>query len=134
MPLRIDAIEGGSDAVGARRQGRIGQHRFQPVRLGHGNDFGIGGGHHHAPDVGCKRPPAHLHHHGHPGDIGQRLARQALRAHAGWNDGDDRSRMHGSNKQKAGCPTRRGKMDFKPLYVLRNTGETISFRAHCRAL
>ena len=86
VPQRLENAVGAGGMIGARHHGR-GRRRFH-----RGGDLRRIGRHHHRADAGRLGPPQHMHDHRHAGDVGQRLAGQAGRGHAGR----DQDRMRGS--------------------------------------
>ncbi len=65
-------------------------HDRLPARLVHGRfDLGRIRRDDDRPDRGCLGPAQHMHDHRQSGDIGERLARQAARRHAGGNKNND---------------------------------------------
>ena len=102
--------EGGVDAIGAARQGWVGEHRGAAIGLYGGDDLRIAGGHRDGANAGFTRAIEHVEDHRAAMDIGQRLARQAGGGQA-RRDEDDR--VHGIRTIGAGVmpqdgPVRQG--------------------------
>ena len=87
-PLRIAQRQGLGDAVGARRQGRIGDDGVAAMGAHRVGDFDLGGGDQHLADIGLHRPLPALHDHRQPVDVGQRLSRKPRGGHPGGDDDD----------------------------------------------
>jgi hypothetical protein len=85
---RIQHLKGGQDAVGARRQARIGQNGQAAGLLDRVDDRDVARRHRHRTDSRRLGLAQHAHDHRHPADIGQRLVGKAGGRHAGRNDDD----------------------------------------------
>jgi hypothetical protein len=86
--LGIQHLQGRQDAVRARGQGRIGQHRLAAGLLDRVDDGDVAGRHRHRTDSGRLGLAQHAHDHRHPADVGQGLVGKTRGRHAGRNDDD----------------------------------------------
>ncbi len=90
---RIDRLQRLEDAVGAGAVVRA-RHRRLVAGLAHGlGDVRSVGRHHHAAEPARGGSFGYVHDHRTAGDVGERLARQALRGHAGRDQDDDVHRV-----------------------------------------
>ena len=86
--IGIDVGQGLEDAIGAGRVIGIGQHRPPAGDVDGVRDLPLGAGDDHRADVGLDGAPPDMHDHRLAVDVGQRLAGQAGRRHAGGHDDD----------------------------------------------
>ena len=93
-----------------------------------GDRLGIGR-HHRFADVGRLRAAQHMHDHRQPRDIGQRLAGQAGRGHAGRDEDDGVGHRFGAGHGR----TRRMSIDLPRLYGLPARGKPVSVRRRLKA-
>ena len=103
------------------------QHRATADRLDRLDDAGVVGRDQHRPDVGLHGAPPDMDDHRLAVDVGERLAGQARRGHAGGdeNDRDWASDRFGTRAAKKGCGAaliRVAKSDAKRLIRISDGG------------
>ena len=112
----------------SRRACRLGQDRPPPAAAHRVDDFARVGRHQHRADIGLHRPAPDLDDHRLAVDIGERLAGQAGRGHAGGNDDESGVLRHDgrqdlanggtSRRQDIGFGGGRRAVGLEGLYVL----------------